>query len=220
MGEFARFGFNDLLYLVRGAYTTIQLCGIAFLFGGLLGIIVGIARSNHKITAFRWIAGVYIEIFRGVPLLLQLIIGYFAPSVLGWDISVFLAVSIVLCLYTGAYLGEIFRSGLESIHKEQWEAASSLGMKYFQSLRYVIIPQGVRVIIPSIIGFLVALVKAICLVSILNVVDLTLAAQRVAVRAYVPLLAMGSAALIYFVICYPLSKIGQRLEAQSKRSEA
>jgi len=210
-----KFGWNDLFYILEGTYTTLKLCGISFSLGGLLGLIIGIARSNHKIKAFRWIAAIYIEIFRGTPLLLQLMIGYFGADLIGYDISRMLTASIVLCLYTGAYLGEIFRTGLESIHKEQWEAASSLGMSYIQSLRYVVIPQGTKVIIPSLIGFLIGLVKATCLVSIISVVDLTLAARRVGERIYFPLLSMGIAGIIYFLLCYPLSRMGKKLEKQS-----
>jgi polar amino acid transport system permease protein len=214
-----RFGLNDLLYMLKGTYTTIKLCGVSLFFGGTLGILVGIARSNHKISAIRWAAVTYIEIFRGIPLLLQLMLGYFGADLVGYNVPRILTVSVVLCLYTGAYLGEIFRSGLESVHREQWEAASSLGFTYIQSLRCVIIPQSIRVIIPSIIGFLVALVKATSLVSIVSVVDLTLAARRVSERAYVPLLAMGGAGVIYFLLCFPLSRLGKKLEKARARKE-
>jgi len=217
--DIARVGLNDLLYMLKGTYTTVKLCGVSLFLGGMLGILVGIARSNHKIRAIRWVAATYIEIFRGIPLLLQLMLGYFGADFVGYNLPRFLTISVVLCLYTGAYLGEIFRSGLESIHREQWEAAASLGFTYIQSLRYVIIPQGIRVIIPSIIGFLVALVKATSLVSVVSVVDLTLAARRVSERAYVPLLAMGAAGLIYFLLCFPLSRLGKKLEKLRAQKE-
>ena len=212
---------NEILYMLKGAYITIKLCGISFFFGGMIGIIVGIARSNHKIKVFRWLAAVYIEIIRGVPLLLLLMVGYFGINLLGYDIDIprMLVASVVLCLYTGAYLGEIFRSGLESIHKEQWESTSSLGMSYIQSLRYVIFPQSIKIITPSIISFLIGLVKATSLVSILSIVDLTLAARRVAEQTHAPLSAMGGAAIIYFLLCYPLSVAGRKIEEQKSKEE-
>ena len=213
-------GYKDLLYMLKGAYITIKLCGISFFFGGTIGIIVGIARSNHKIKAFRWISAGYIEIFRGIPLLLQLMIGFFGVTLItGYDFSPMIAASVVLCLYTGAFLGEIFRSGLESIHKEQWEAVSSLGMSYIQSLRYVIFPQSIKVIAPSIISFLLGLVKATSLVSIVNIVDLTSASRRVAENAQAPLAAMCGAAIIYFLLCYPLSVAGKKIEERNSIRE-
>ena len=212
-------GYNELLYMLKGAYITIKLCGISFFFGGMIGIIVGIARSNHKIKAFKWVSAGYIEIFRGTPLLLQLMIGFFGITFIGYDISPMIVGSVVLCLYTGAYLGEIFRSGLESIHKEQWEAVSSLGMSYIQSLRYVIFPQSIKVITPSIISFLLGLVKATSLVSIINIVDLTLATRRVAEHAHAPIAAMGGAAIIYFLLCYPLSVAGKKIEERNSIKE-
>jgi len=208
---------NEILYMLKGAYLTVKLCGISFFFGGMIGIIAGIARSNHKIKVFRWLAAVYIEIIRGVPLLLQLMVGYFGINLIGsgFDIPRMLAAYVTLCLYTGAYLGEIFRAGLESIHKEQWEAASSLGMSYIQSLRYVIFPQSIKVITPSIVGFLIGLVKATSLVSIISITDLTLAARRVAEHTHAPVAAMGGAAIIYFLLCYPLSVAGKKIEERN-----
>jgi len=211
-------GYNELLYMLKGAYMTIKLCGISFFFGGMIGIIVGIARSNHKIKTFKWVSAGYIEIFRGTPLLLQLMIGFFGVSyILGYDIPAMIVASIVLSLYTGAYLGEIFRSGLESIHREQWEAASSLGISYFQSLRYIIFPQSIKVITPSIVGFLIGLVKGSSLVSIINILDLTQASHRVAEHSQAPLASLGGAAIIYFLLCYPLSRAGKKLEEQKSQ---
>ena len=209
-------GYNELLYMLKGAYITIKLCGITFFFGGMIGIIVGIARSNHKIKAFKWVSAGYIEIFRGVPLLLQLMIGFFGVILIGYDIPPMIVGSVILSLNTGAFLGEIFRSGIESIHKEQWEAVSSLGMSYIQSLRYVIFPQSIKVITPSIISFLLGLVKGTSLVSIIGIVDLTLAARRVAETTLEPIAAMGGAAIVYFLLCYPLSRVGKKIEEQIK----
>jgi len=210
-------GYNQLLYILKGASITVKLCGISFFFGGMIGIIVGITRSQHKIKVFRWIAAVYIEIIRGVPLLLLLMVGYFGINLIGYDIDIprILVAYVILCLYTGAYLGEIFRSGLESIHKEQWESTSSLGMSYIQSLRYVIFPQSIKIITPSIVGFLIGLVKATSLVSILSIVDLTLASRRVAEQSRAPLSAMGGAAIIYFLLCYSLSAVGRKIEKRN-----
>jgi polar amino acid transport system permease protein len=208
-------GIKDLLFLAKGAVVTLELFGAACFFGGIAGFFLGIARSSHRMTFLRWIAAGYIEIFRSTPLLVMILVVFFGLSVVGFEISRFWASVVVLSLYSAAYLGEILRAGIQSIRKEQWEASASLGMKYMQILRYVIIPQAMRVITPSFIGFLIGLVKDTALVSVIGTTELTLAARRVSTRTYMPLVSMGTAAMIYFIICYPLDRLGLKLESRT-----
>ncbi len=208
---------RDLLFLAEGMLVTLKLFGVACCFGGITGFILGIMRSNHRIPFLRWIAAGYIEIFRGTPLLVMILIVFFGLGILGFDISRFWAAAVALTLYAGAYIGEIFRAGIESIRKEQWEAGASLGMKYIQTIRYVIIPQTIRVITPSFVGFLIGLVKGTALVSVIGATDLMTAARRVSHRTFMPLVSMGTAAMIYFIICYPLDRLGRKIESRASQ---
>lgn len=208
------FGYNEIVYLLKGVNVTLQLWAIAFFFGLIIGAFIGIAKSNHKIKLFSWIATVYIEVFRSIPLMVQMMVGYFGVALIGLDIDLprFGVAASVLSFYAGAYLGEIFRSGIESVHKNQWEAACGLGFNYFQCLRYIVIPQSLQVIIPSIIGFSIGLLKGTSMCVVIGIIDLAGAARRIAERHPVPLPMMIGSALIYFALTYPLAKLGTKIE--------
>jgi len=211
-------GINELRYMLQGLSMTLRLWVVSFFFGMIMGIILGIAKSNHKIKVFRWIAAAYIDMIRGIPLIVFILVGYFGANYLGSDIDLprFGVASAVLSLYSAAYLGEIFRSGIESVHKNQWEAASALGFSYVQSLRYVIIPQAIRITIPSTIGFLIGLLKGTSMVIVISLTDLTTASRRIAEHTRMPFLVLGLAAMVYFVLNYPLTKLGEKLEEKYK----
>jgi polar amino acid transport system permease protein len=148
---------------------------------------------------------------------MQIFIAYFGLSILGLNLPRFVAVSIPLILYTGAYMGEIVRAGVEAVPRGQWEAGRSLGMRYHQLMRYVVAPVAVRVMIPPSVGFLVQLVKGTSLAYVVGYVELTRAGYIVSQSTYATMLVFTLVGAIYFGINYPLSFASQRLEVRLRR---
>jgi polar amino acid transport system permease protein len=148
---------------------------------------------------------------------MQIFIAYFGLSILGLDLPPFAAVSIPLILYTGAYMGEIVRAGVEAVPRGQWEAGTSLGMRYHQLMLHVVAPVAVRVMIPPSVGFLVQLVKGTSLAYVVGYVELTRAGYIVSQSTYATMLVFTLVGAIYFGINYPLSLASQRLEVRLRR---
>ena len=214
---FTAFTYKDILFLLQGALVTMALCAMAISCGLLLALVIGLMRTAKRFRFLRWPAAVYVEIFRGTPLLMQLFIAYFGLSILGLNLPRFVAVSVPLILYTGAYMGEIVRAGIEAVHRGQREAGLSLGMTHSQLLRYVVAPTAVRVMVPPTVGFLVQLVKGTSLAYVVGYVELTRAGYIVSQSTYATMLVFTLVGAIYFAICYPLSLASQRLEFRLRR---
>lgn len=213
---FIAFSYKDVLFLLQAALVTIGMCAIAFAGGLAVALAIGLLRTT-RLPALRWIGGAYVEIFRGTPLLMQIFIAYFGLSILGINLPPFVAVSVPLILYTGAYMGEIVRAGIEAVPRGQWEAGRSLGMRYRQVMRYVVAPVAVRVMIPPSVGFLVQLVKGTSLAYVVGYVELTRAGYIVSQSTYATMLVFTMVGAIYFGINYPLSLASQRLEVRLRR---
>ena len=218
MPEFlVAFSGKDILFLLQGALVTVALCTLAAASGLVVAVAVGLMRTARRFRFLRWPAAVYVEIFRGTPLLMQFFIAYFGLAILGLKVPAFIAVSIPLMLYTGAYMGEIVRAGVEAIPRGQWEAGWSLGMSYRQLLRWVVAPTAVRIMLPPSVGFLVQLVKGTSLAYVVGYVELTRAGYIIAQSTYATMLVFTLVGAIYFGLCYPLSLASQRLEGRLKR---
>jgi len=209
MNEFS--DWDILRNLLLSARWTIALSLVAFLCGGAFGLIVLMVRTGRGVWPRR-IASGYIELFQGTPLLMQLFLAFFGLSLVGFDVPPWLAASVALTLWTGAFLAEIWRGCVESIPRGQWEASSSLAMGYLQQMRYVILPQALRVAIPPTVGFSVQVVKATALTSIIGFIELSKASTMLTNATFRPFTVYAFVALIYFVLCWPLSKASQALE--------
>lgn len=214
---FIAFSYKDILFLLQGALVTIGLCAVAFSCGLVVALLIGLARTTRRWAVLRWLGAAYVEVFRGTPLLMQVFIAYFGLSILGLDLPRFVAVCIPLILYTGAYMGEIVRAGIEAVPRGQWEAGRSLGMRYGQLMRYVVTPVAVRVMIPPSVGFLVQLVKGTSLAYVVGYVELTRAGYIVSQSTFATMLVFTLVGAIYFGINYPLSLASQRLEVRLRR---
>lgn len=213
---FIAFSYKDILFLLKAALVTIGMCAVAFSCGLVVALVIGLLRTARR-PALRWTGGAYVEIFRGTPLLMQIFIAYFGLSILGINLPPFAAVSVPLILYTGAYMGEIVRAGIEAVPRGQWEAGRSLGMRYRQLMRYVVAPVAVRVMIPPSVGFLVQLVKGTSLAYVVGYVELTRAGYIVSQSTYATMLVFTLVGAIYFGINYPLSLASQKLEVRLRR---
>ena len=225
ISDFTRTVFDlgpwDVLLLFRAALVTLGLSAGAIGLGSIIGALAGWIRSTRvtkKIRPLWWLTAAYVDTIRGTPLLLQVYFVYYAlPPLTGIETSVFFAGIATLALYQGGYVSEAVRSGLEAIDKTQWWAGESLGMSYVQTLRYIIAPQALRIIIPPFIGICLGVIKDTSLVSTIGFVELSFRAKTISARTLDPIPAWLFAAGIYFMICFPISKLSQRLEARLRR---
>lgn len=205
------FGFDEAAYLLLATRWTVLLTLAATLIGGAIGLVFAILR----IVPFRpanWLAAGYINLIQGTPLLGQLFVIFFGLSLFGLQVDTWTAAVTAFSLYAGAFLAEIWRGSLQAVPRTQWEASASLGLPYMQRLRYVVIPQAVRISIPPTVGFIVQLVKNTSLASVIGFIELTRAGQIMNNATFSPLRVYLTVAAIYFVICFSLSRASQRLE--------
>jgi polar amino acid transport system permease protein len=206
------FGLSEFLYLLKAIPWTLALSLGALVGGGLLGIVIAILRVA-PMRPLRWLATAYIELFQGTPVLMQLFVVYYGLAVL-FDIQVaaWPAVLLAFSLYSGAFLGEIWRGSIQAIPRTQWEAAACLALGFPQQLWYVILPQAARISIPPTVGFAVQLVKSTSIAAIIGFVELTRAGQLMTNTTFKPMIVYPIVAALYFILCWPLSLLAQRLE--------
>lgn len=205
------FSSPDVVYLLLAARWTIGLALVAVLGGGLLGLLVALARIL-PVPPLNWLAIGYINLIQGTPLLGQLFVFFFGLPLLGFSVGAWTAAAVSLSLYASAFLGEIWRGALQSVPQRQWEAGASVGLSYRQRFTHVIIPQAVRISIAPTVGFLVQLVKNTSLTALIGFVELTRASQIMTAATFAPLQVYITAAAIYFVICFILSQLSRVLE--------
>ena len=203
--------WDILRNLLLAARWTILLSLFAFIGGGLVGLILAFLRSA-KYASLNVFFKIYVEIFQGIPLLMQLFLTFFGLSLLGFDIDAWTAAILSLTLFSSAYLHEIWRSCIEALPKGQWEACRTLGLTYAQTMRHVIIPQAVKMAIAPTVGFSVQIVKGTALASIIGFVELTKAGTMLNNATFEPFKVFGLVALLYFIICFPLSVLARYLE--------
>jgi L-cystine transport system permease protein len=208
---------SSFLPLLKGAiFNTIPLTLISFVIGLALAILTAMARISH-VKVFHMIAGVYVSVIRGTPLLVQLFIIFYGLPTIGIIIDSYIAAVIGFSLSVGAYASEIIRAAILSIAKGQWEAGYSIGMSYSQVLRRIILPQASRVSLPPLSNSFISLVKDTSLASLVLVSEMFRKAQEIAASNYEFLLVYSEAALIYWVICFILSVIQQMMEKKLDR---
>ena len=206
--------------LIQGLWLTLKVSFVAIIFGIILGLGTGLARISDN-PAFKWFAITYIELVRGSPLLVQIFIWYF---VLGTLVNTMLAqygITLIpplwfgvasLATFTGAYVAEIVRSGIQSIHRGQIEASRSLGLNYSQSMVHVILPQAFRRIIPPLAGQFISLIKDSSLLGIIAIRELTKATREVVTTSLQPFELWFVCAILYLVLTFSLSMLLQYLE--------
>ena len=202
---------DQVLYILFAVRWTLLLSLFALVGGAIGGLFVALARASEAKLP-RWLAMVYITIFQGTPLLMQLFLAFFVPSLFGYNVSALGAATLGLSLNASAFLGEIWRGSIEVVPKGQKEAAISLGLGYIDRTFRIIIPQAVPVAIPPSIGFLVQLIKGTSLASIIGFVELTRAAQVVNDATFRPFFIFGLVGLVYFCLCWPLSLYSNTME--------
>lgn len=205
------FGPNELWFLLMAARWTILLAVITFVGGGAIGAVVAALRVA-PFRPLRWLATAYIQFFMGTPILIQLFMAYYGSAFLGLRPDPWTAAALTFCLNAGAFFGEIFRGAIESISRGQWEAATALGLRFLRTLRLVIAPQAVRLMLPPTVGFMVQIVKTTSVASLIGLTELTRAAVQINTVTFQPALVFGIVSVVYFLLCWPLSLYAQHLE--------
>jgi polar amino acid transport system permease protein len=189
--------------LLQGLEVTLEITGVSFVLAFTIGLITALCRLSGSVMA-RMVARGYLELIRNTPLLVQLFFMYFVLSPV-FGLSRFLSAVLALSLFEGAYASEIFRAGIVSIHKGQWEAAHSLGLSTWDSYRWIILPQAVRRVLPPLTSQAVSLVKDSALVSTIAVYDLTMRGQEIIAETYLAFELWFTIAAIYLTITVTLS---------------
>jgi polar amino acid transport system permease protein len=210
------FGLTHLQFLLQGALWTVALSACAFFGGALMGLFIALCRVS-QFAAVRSIAWSYIQIVQGIPLLVIMFAGYFGLPALGVQVSPLMAATLSMTIWVGAYFGEFWRGAIQAVPKAQWEAAECLALSSSQRMFKVIIPQAIRNATPGTVGFMVQIVKNTSLASAVSFVDLTRAGQLINNSTFQPFITFTVVAIIYFLLCYPLSVLSHRLEKRMAR---
>lgn len=208
--------FPDLL---AGVKVTLSITIFSLLIGLVFGLALALARiSGWKIIS--WPAYVYIEFFRTTPPLVQIVWFYFVvPVIIGMELSAFLAASIALGLNIAAFLGEIFRAGIQGIDKTQIDATRVLGLSSKDSYRYVILPQAFRIVLPPTTTTIMLLMKGTSLATAIGTLELMRVGQLISLETFRPFEILTAVALIYFLITYPVAYGMRRLERKMQIGE-
>ena len=206
--------FRNLLLAARW---TVVLSLIAFIGGGLVALLLLVARLS-KVKGIGPLVGGYVQLFQGTPLLMQLFLAYFGLALFGVRTSAWVAASMALILYTSAYLTEIWRGCVASIPKGQWEAGQSLALNFREQLQYVVLPQAIKIAIPPTVGFLVQVVKGTALASVIGFIELTKAGTMITNATFKPFVVYSCVALMYFALCFPISLYAKILERKINAS--
>ena len=198
--------------LLLGAGVTIKITVMSVALGVLIGLFVGIARIC-RVRPLRFLAAVYVDFFRGTPLLVQIFLFYFAvPVITGQRIDPYVAAVGSCGINSGAYVAEIVRAGIQSIDEGQMEAGRSLGMTWAQTMRYIIVPQAIKRVIPPLGNEFIALLKDSSLVSVIGFEELTRRGQLIIAKTYGSLEIWFSVAIIYLVMTLSISRLVAYLE--------
>ena len=203
---------NSFPLLLLGAVITVKITAMSVALGIVIGLFAGIARIC-RVKPLRWISAVYVDFFRGTPLLVQIFLFYFAvPVITGQRIDPYVAAVGSCGINSGAYIAEIVRAGIQSIDEGQMEAGRSLGMTWTQTMRYVIVPQAMKRVIPPLGNEFIALLKDSSLVSVIGFEELPRRGQLIIAKTYASLEIWFSVAIIYLVMTLTISRFVSFLE--------
>jgi polar amino acid transport system permease protein len=211
------FSLIDFVSLFAALRWTVALVVLALAFGAPLALGLAMGRIS-RFAGLRWTMAACIQVIQSVPLLGLLFFFYFGmPVFLGIQVPALVAVTVAYTLYTAAFLGEIWRGGLEAVKQAQWEAGACLGLSAWQQFRHIIAPQALRLSLPPTVGFLVQLIKSTALTSIIGFEELVRTSNAINNATFKPFTVYGLVALIYFVLCFPLTRYARALELRAAK---
>jgi polar amino acid transport system permease protein len=192
------FSYYNIVFLAKAALATFALSAV----GSITGVLAGFALAVTRLTRSIWLAP-----------LRSLMLVFFAFQLSGFDLPLFAVALIAVFLIASAYLAEIIRAGFESVHRNQWDAAAAMNFSMLETIRYVIVPQAWRIILPPAFGFFILFIKDTALASQIGVIELTYAGKVLNNKGFSAALVFGTLLVLYFLISYPLMRLGARLEA-------
>lgn len=210
---------NSFPLLLKGAGLTLEITALAVGLGLVIGLILSLAQLS-KSSLLRWPAKIYVDVMRGTPLLIQIFIIYFAlPNVIGTRVDPFVAAVAACSLNSGAYVAEIFRAGIQSISIGQMRAGLSLGMTYTQTMRYIVLPQAFRRIIPALGNEFIAMLKDSSLVSVIGFEELTRSGQLIIAETYGTMEIWTTVAILYLAMTLSITRLVGWMEKRNKIEE-
>lgn len=209
---------SDFMFLAQGAGVTLAITAVAVLFGTLLGVAFGVIKAQFGALVTAPLTFV-LDVLRSVPLLIQLILANAFQSIAGFGWSPFLVACVMLSLYTSAFCAEIVRGGVEAVPAVTRRAARSLGMTWRQDMTNVTLPMALRVALPGWIGLTLGVMKDTALVLWLGIIELLRASQILITRLQEPLLILTIAGAIYFLLSFPIARLGDRLERRWREND-
>ncbi|MFS2126943.1 amino acid ABC transporter permease [Pseudomonas sp. Pseusp97] len=211
------FTLNDLMFLLQGAWVTVKLTVGAMLIGTLAGIVLGWLRAALPRATMP--VGWFLDIFRSVPLLIQFVLFNSLKSIVGLNWSAFTVGCLVLGVYAAAFCTEIIRSGILAVGPNIRRASRSLGLTYWQDLRYIVLPLAARVAFPGWLNLVLGVMKDTALVMWIGIVELLRASQTIVTRIQEPLLVLCIAGVIYYLMSWVVARLGARLEQRWQEND-
>lgn len=208
---FSGFTPNDLWFLGEAALRTLWISALSISIGTVLGCAFGWMLYEGKLAATLTLAPV-LDVFRSVPLIIQLVLFYNFAPIVGLDLDPFGSGVVILTIYTSALVANVARGGIEAVERPMRRAARSLGMSYWQDMRYVVLPIGGRAVFPAWVGVALGVMKDSALVSVLGYVELLKASQILITRTQEPFLILTIAGAFYFALSFPISRYAAKLE--------
>jgi len=208
---FSGFTVNDLWFLGEAALRTLWISAVSISAGTALGILFGWMLYEARFFGALTLAPI-LDIFRSVPLIIQLVLFYNFAPIIGLDFGPFASGVVVLTVYTASLVANVARGGIEAVGRPMRRAARSLGMSYWQDMRHVVLPIGGRAVFPSWVGVALGVMKDSALVSVLGYVELLKASQILITRTQEPFLILAIAGAFYFALSFPISRYAAQLE--------
>ena len=210
---------EQLTYLLLGAVGTLELSVLTFIAGGLAGLGMALARIS-PVRGVRVAAAAWIQVVQGTPLLVLMGLCFYGPNIIGiGSVPALVAAALAMTIYSSAFLGEIWRGCIQSVHKSQWEAAECIGLTRWQRMARVVLPQALRIATPPTVGFMVQIIKNTSIASlVIGFAELSYNAKVLNNSTFQPFIYFGCAAILYFAMCYPLSRWSRTLERKLNAS--
>ena len=216
---------QTLLYMLKGAGASLVVATFALVFGSILGLISAACKMS-RFKILRVIATIYVEVFRGTPMMLQIMIFYLCGPIFTralfhfvYTPNPFIVGTVAVSINSGAYTTELFRSAIQSIDKGQWEAAHTIGLDYFQTMRYVILPQALKRILPPFVNEFIVLIKDSSLLSTIGAVELLQTATIIGGQYYNYLIPLSLATVMYLVMTLTIAYFARKLERRLAESD-
>jgi polar amino acid transport system permease protein len=210
------FGYYNLVFLGQALLNTLALSVVGAVAGFFAGSLLAVLRHERVVgwRVLRLLPTGYVELFRRIPFLVQLMCVFFLYQLAGAGVSMFAVALTTVVLSAAAFAAEIMRAGLESVHPNQWDAAEAMNFGPLTTLRQVVLPQAWRVILPPGISFVIGFIKSTSIASQIGVLELTYAAKVLNTKGFSAFLCFGTILVLYFLICYPTKRWGEYLEAR------